>query len=80
MRIDVNGADRSRVEGMIRAYLPPKVSIAQVRGAVSSSPFRRGALRAILDEVEVSTSALSEDERGKLTAVLKGELQKSGFL
>jgi hypothetical protein len=35
---------------------------------------------AILDEVEVSISALSGDESGKLIAVLKGELQKSSFL
>jgi hypothetical protein len=74
MPVEVNEADRSRVEGMIRAYLHSKVSIAQVRGAVSSSSFR-----AILDKVEVITSALSGDEMGKLMAVLKDELQKSAF-
>jgi hypothetical protein len=79
MPIDVNDADRSRVLGMITAYLHGKVSIAHVRGTVSTSSFRGMELRTIFEEAEASASTVPEDERRKLMTVLKDELQM-GFL
>ena len=82
MPIDVEEADRNRVIGMIRSYLRGKTSIKQAIAAINnaSPSFRGQQLNAILHEAEQQALTVDAQTREKLTAELKNELKKLGFI
>lgn len=78
MKINVEDADRNRVEESIRAYLRGTQSLAWVVGIIRSSMFKGEDLQRILDGLQ---QFLPVDELGKQKMTeLRDELVTKGFL